>query len=116
MAPPVLEVVVPGATCRRLLGAEHPDTLKALANLVATLRAQGDFPGVRQRYEEVLEARRRLLGAEPQDTLSSMHCLCLLQEAMEGTEADPQLLLSGIEMLSEGTPTRVAARAHWLDQ
>ncbi len=36
---------------------------------------------------------------------------------MEGTEVDPQLLtllLSGIEMLPEKTPIRVAARAHWL--
>ncbi len=104
---------------RRLLGAEHPDTLTALANLAGTLYAQGDLVGARQREEEVLEASRRVLDVEHPDTLTAMHNLCLLQEAMEGAEVDPQLLrqlLSGIEKLPEKTPIRVAARAHWLKE
>ena len=57
---------------RRLLGAEHPDTLTAMNNLATTFEAQGDLAGARQLEETVLEARRRVLGAEHPDTLASM--------------------------------------------
>ncbi len=91
--------------------------MSALANLAKTLRDQGDLAGARQRFEDTLETSRRLLGAQHPDTLDSMHGLCLSQEAMEGTEVDPELLselLAGVEKLPEGTPIRAAVRAHWL--
>jgi hypothetical protein len=53
---------------RRLLGEEHPDTLTAMANLAATVYAQGDLAGARKLFEQVLEASRRLLGEEHPDT------------------------------------------------
>jgi uncharacterized protein (DUF2267 family) len=57
---------------RRLLGPEHPDTLKAMNNLAQTLKAQGDLGAARALQEQVLEARRRLLGPEHPDTLTAM--------------------------------------------
>jgi hypothetical protein len=39
----------------RLLGKEHPDTLKAMDNLAQTLYAQGDLAGARTLEEQVLE-------------------------------------------------------------
>jgi hypothetical protein len=54
------------------LGAEHPETLKSVANLASSLNAQGDQTGARALAEMVLEARRRQLGAEHPDTLKSM--------------------------------------------
>ena len=47
---------------RRVLGAEHPDTLISMNNLAATRRALGDAEGARQLHEDALEVRRRVLG------------------------------------------------------
>jgi Flp pilus assembly protein TadD len=59
----------------RLLGKEHPDTLRAMNNLAGTLYAQGDLAGARKLEEQVLEARGRLLGKEHPDTLTAMNNL-----------------------------------------
>jgi hypothetical protein len=48
----------------RVLGAEHPDTFRAMDNLAVTLRMQGDLAGARELGEQVPEARGRLMGAE----------------------------------------------------
>jgi hypothetical protein len=60
---------------RRVLGAEHPDTLTAMNNLALTLKSQGDLAGARTLEETALEASRRVLGAEHPDTLTSMNNL-----------------------------------------
>jgi tetratricopeptide (TPR) repeat protein len=70
---PHLESVLAART--RLLGAEHPDTLRTAHDLADTLYAQGDYAGARARYEAVLAARTRLLGAEHPDTLHAAHDL-----------------------------------------
>jgi tetratricopeptide (TPR) repeat protein len=70
---PHLESVLAART--RLLGAEHPDTLRTAHDLAGTLYAQGDYAGARARYEAVLAVRTRLLGAEHPDTLRTAHDL-----------------------------------------
>jgi hypothetical protein len=60
---------------RRLLGAEHPETLQSMNNLAATLRALGDLAGARALHQQVLDASRRRLGPEHPDTLRSMNSL-----------------------------------------
>ncbi|WP_448208769.1 tetratricopeptide repeat protein [Azospirillum sp. sgz302134] len=60
---------------RRLLGAEHPDTLTSMNNLATALRSQGDLVGARELQEQVLAGRHRLLGAEHPSTLTSMNNL-----------------------------------------
>ena len=57
---------------RRVLGEEHPDTLRSMGMLANTLMAQGDLNRARQLYEKVLEISRRILGEEHPDTLRSM--------------------------------------------
>jgi tetratricopeptide (TPR) repeat protein len=52
----------------RLLGQEHPDTLRAMNNLAQTLFAQGELAGARDLQERALEALHRLLGQEHPDT------------------------------------------------
>jgi hypothetical protein len=59
----------------RLLGKEHPNTLKSMLNLAGTLYAQGDLAGARTLQEQVLEAMARLLGQEHPDTLTAMNNL-----------------------------------------
>ena len=62
---------------RRVLGHDHPDTLKSASNLAADLRALGEARAARDLDEDTLERRRRVLGQEHPDTLSSAHNLAL---------------------------------------
>jgi tetratricopeptide (TPR) repeat protein len=63
------------AACERLLGAEHPDTLRNMNSLARTLGDRGDFAGAQDIQERVLEATTRVLGAEHPDTLLGMNNL-----------------------------------------
>jgi uncharacterized protein (DUF2267 family) len=60
---------------RRVLGEEHPDTLRAMQNLTITLWLQGDQVGARQLMGQALEAMRRVLGENHPDTLKAMEVL-----------------------------------------
>ena len=60
---------------RRILGAEHPDTLMSMNNLASTYWAQGKTAEAAALQEEVLEKRKRILGAEHPHTLTSMNNL-----------------------------------------
>jgi hypothetical protein len=52
------------ATRRQTLGEGHPDTLTSIANLAATLHAEGDLAGARVLQEEALSALRHVVGGE----------------------------------------------------
>ena len=49
---------------KRVLGAEHPDTLVAADNLARTLEDQGKRAEAEEIEREVLAVRKRVLGAE----------------------------------------------------
>jgi hypothetical protein len=59
----------------RLLGAEHPDTLRARANLASSYGSAGRTGEAITLEEEVLVDRVRLLGAEHPDTLATRAAL-----------------------------------------
>ena len=59
----------------RVLGAEHPDTLRSLNNLAGLLRSQGRYGAAEPLYRRALEARERALGAEHPDALRSLNNL-----------------------------------------
>jgi hypothetical protein len=61
----------------RVLGEEHPHTLRLMNNLAATLGGQEDYAGARRLEEHVLEVRTRVQGEEHPDTLASMLSLGL---------------------------------------
>jgi tetratricopeptide (TPR) repeat protein len=63
---------------RRVLGAEHPDTLTSMFNLANLLRQQKRFDEARKLGEETLEIRRRVLGSQHPDTLLSMGELAIV--------------------------------------
>ena len=46
---------------RRVLGAEHPDTLTLAHNLASVLREQGEFSEAARIHRETLEVRRCVL-------------------------------------------------------
>ncbi len=60
------------ANRRRMLGAEHVDTLASTEDLARLRRRQGRYEEAEPLLREVLDGRRRVLGPEHADTLSSM--------------------------------------------
>ena len=63
---------------KRVLGEEHPDTLRSMNDLASILQEQGDYAGARQLQESVLEAWKRVFGEEHPDTLTSMNNLAYM--------------------------------------
>ncbi|KAF7345873.1 FabD/lysophospholipase-like protein [Mycena venus] len=57
---------------KQLLGADHPDTLLAMANLAATYRQLGRYQEAEPLQGIVLEKRKQVLGADHPDTLRAM--------------------------------------------
>jgi len=67
-------------TRMRLLGPEHPDTLRAMNNLAMTLSQQGEMVNARKLQEQVVEARVRLLGQEHPETLDAVNNLAQMRD------------------------------------
>jgi|SRR5579871_5204666 len=57
---------------RRVLGPEHPDTLKSMTNLAESYRHQDKFAQAESLDSQALEIQSRVLGTEHPDTLKSM--------------------------------------------
>ena len=57
---------------KKLLGAEHPDTVISMANLADTYRKQGRWNEAEQLLIQVMDMTKKLLGEEHPDTLTSM--------------------------------------------
>ena len=64
-------------TRKRVLGAEHPDTLTSMGNLALTYGNQGRWKEAEELEVQVMETSLRVLGAEHPDTLTSMGNLAL---------------------------------------
>ena len=72
---------------RRVLGPEHPDTLRTMASLGVNSFDQGRYAEAEKTLRETLDVRRRVLGPDHPDTLQSMNDLGLVLNA-EGRFAD----------------------------
>jgi hypothetical protein len=59
-------------TRKRVLGAEHPNTLTSMSNLASTFSNQGRWKEAEELEVQVIDTRKRVLGAEHPDTLTSM--------------------------------------------
>jgi hypothetical protein len=57
---------------KKLLGAEHPDTLSSMGNLASTYQNQGRWNEAEKLEVQVMDMRKKLLGAEHPHTLTSM--------------------------------------------
>ncbi|KAJ7857853.1 hypothetical protein B0H13DRAFT_2574097 [Mycena leptocephala] len=57
---------------KQMHGTDHPDTLRAMANLAATYRKLGRYQEAEPLESIVLEKRKQLLGADHTDTLLAM--------------------------------------------
>ncbi len=59
-------------TRRRVLGPDHPDTLKSMAELAATLHEEGRQADAEKLERETFALRRKVLGPRDKATLASM--------------------------------------------
>jgi eukaryotic-like serine/threonine-protein kinase len=75
---------------RRVLGPEHPDTLKSMFSLSRALWNEGRFSESEKLQRETLDLQRRVLGPEHPDTLRSMTSLARYHDG----SAESQKLLS----------------------
>ncbi|KIK00831.1 hypothetical protein K443DRAFT_664318 [Laccaria amethystina LaAM-08-1] len=66
-----LEIQVLNAR-KRVLGVEHPDTIRAMGNLAATYGNLGNYSEAEKLEMQVLDARHRSLGVEHPDTIMAM--------------------------------------------
>src|SRR5277367_1700267 len=69
---------------KRILGAEHPDTLTNMGNLAGTYWHQGRWNEAEKLQVDVMELSKRLLGAEHPDTLRSIANLAVMYKQKEG--------------------------------
>ena len=73
-------------TFKKVLGAEHPDTLTSIANLASTFWNQGRWKEAEGLEVQVMEIRKRVLGAEHPDTLTSINNLAFTLKSQNHTE------------------------------
>jgi len=64
---------------RQVLGAEHPQTLKAMQHLVPILFTRGDLALARNVQEQVVAACRGALGDRHPDTQAAMAALAQIK-------------------------------------
>ncbi|HKN60543.1 MAG TPA: serine/threonine-protein kinase [Candidatus Acidoferrales bacterium] len=76
---------------RRVLGPEHPDTLRSMNSLASDLIDGGHYAEAEKLDRETLGIRRRVLGLEHADTLTSMNNLAD-DLAQEGQYAEAEKL------------------------
>jgi Flp pilus assembly protein TadD/tRNA A-37 threonylcarbamoyl transferase component Bud32 len=75
---------------RRVLGEEHPDTLRSVNTVALLYQQQGQFADAEPLFAQALEVRRRVLGQEHPDTLNSMNNLAVLYKAQgQFAKAEP---------------------------
>ena len=78
---------------RRVLGPEHPETLRSMNNLAQVYWHQEKYAQAEALFSQTLEARRRVLGPEHPDTLLSMNDLAGAY-VLEGKYAQAEALFS----------------------
>jgi tetratricopeptide (TPR) repeat protein len=64
-------------TRKKVLGAEHPDTLTSISNLASTYQNQGRWKEAELLQVQVMETRKKVLGAEHPSTLTIISNLAL---------------------------------------
>jgi len=72
---------------RRVLGPEHPDTLKSMSNLGEVLIRQGQYAEAARLLGETLDIKRRVLGPDHPSTTAALYNLGCIS-AMKGNRPD----------------------------
>ena len=71
---------------RRVLGEDHPDTLRSAFTVAGALTELGEYQAAKELNEDILARRRRVLGDSHFDTMISANFALILS----GLVADPK--------------------------
>jgi tetratricopeptide (TPR) repeat protein len=93
---------------RRVLGAEHPETLRSMYNLAILYHLEGRYDEAESLHLQTLELRKRVLGEEHPETLWSMNDLGLVYQNQGRYEEAEPLFLQTLEKKK-----RVLGEEHW---
>jgi tetratricopeptide (TPR) repeat protein len=101
----------------KVLGEEHPDTLKGFNNLASPLQRQGKYEEAETMIRRALDGCEKALGNDHPETLTNVHYLaCLLHEQKRYEAASElyQRASSGYRMiLGPSHPTTIACDDHY---
>jgi tetratricopeptide (TPR) repeat protein len=86
---------------KEVLGAKHPHTILAMANLASTWWQQGRSDEAEQLEVEVLELRKEVLGAKHPDTISAMANLASTWRQQGRSDEAEQLEVEVLELQKE---------------
>jgi len=104
------------AECKRLLGADHPDTLTTRNNLASAYDSAGRFGEAIELYEQVLADRVRVLGNDHPDTLNTRSNLALAYYYVgrfgEAIELFEQVLAERERVLGADHPDTLTTRSN----
>jgi len=110
---------------RRILGGEHPDTLRSVNELANVYWYQRRFGDAEPLYSELVETRRRVLGNENRNTLTAQYdlasCYLGLERYPEMEELSLKTLDAQTRVLGDDHPDTVAtmgnlASLYWLQE
>jgi tetratricopeptide (TPR) repeat protein len=88
----------------RVLGEQHPNTLRSMSNLALLYFAKGDYAQAEAHYAKVLELERRVLGPQHPDAIDTMTSLSELW-LLKQRYAEPEpLLREAVRTLQQARP------------
>ena len=77
---------------KKVLGAEHPDTLISMENLAGTYSSWGKWNKAEQLEVQVLDMKEKVLGPEHSDTLTSIENLASIYSSQEELEVQALMI------------------------
>ena len=103
-------------TRSRILGGEHPETMRAMASLASTNRDLGKYTEAERLEIQVLDDRNRILGVEHPDTIRAMANLAVtygsLGKYTEAEKLDIQVVDATNRSLGVEHPETINAMAN----
>ncbi|KAK2598195.1 hypothetical protein QQS21_005672 [Conoideocrella luteorostrata] len=103
-------------TRKMVLGEQHPDTLRSMANLASTYRYQGRWKEAEELQVQVMETHKTVLGEQHPDTLTSMANLASTYRNQgrwkEAEELKVQVMKSHKTVLGEQHPDTLISIAN----
>jgi Flp pilus assembly protein TadD len=82
----------------KVLGKEHPDTLRSMNNLAYLFNSQGKYDTAEPLYRETLQLTEKILGKEHPDTLRSMNNLAGLFDSQGNYDAAEPLYRETLQL------------------
>jgi tetratricopeptide (TPR) repeat protein len=107
---------------KRILGEEHPDTLRSVGNLASTYQNQGRWKEAEELQVQVMQMSKRVLGEKHPDTLLSVGNLASIYQNQgrwkEAEELQVQMMQMSKRVLGEEHPdtltsVRNLASTYW---